>query len=73
MKLELYRVAADFQGRMDSYFRRVGDIIKKSRIPLRIKFMLQDVQELRSNDWVPRPRQNMYQLKTIEQASLSLS
>lgn len=34
--------------------------------------MLQDVQELRKNDWVPRIRQEK-QLKTIEQVSPSLA
>lgn len=33
---------------------------------MRTKFLLQDVQELRSNQWVPRPRQ-LKQLKTIDQ------
>lgn len=42
------------------------DIIKKGKISARIKFMLQDVQDLRSNQWVPRVRQDK-QLKTIDQ------
>ena len=57
---------------MDTYFLRVGEIVKKSRISLRVKFMLQDVQELRENDWVPRPRQHN-PLMTIEQVSYTPS
>ena len=36
------------------------------KVPARIKFMLQDVQELRGNNWVPRQRQEE-SLKTIDQ------
>lgn len=54
--------------RIDTYFKRIGEIIKKAKIPARIKFMLQDVQELRRNNWVPRQRQEKG-LKTIEQVS----
>ena len=54
------------QQRIDSYFSRIDDIIKKSKVPARIKFMLQDVQELRRNHWVPRSRQDNT-LKTIDQ------
>ena len=43
---------------MDAYFKRITDIIKKGKIPACIKFMLQDVQELRDNEWVPRVRQD---------------
>ena len=57
------------QGRIDTYFKRMADIIKKGKIPARIKFMLQDVQEMRDNVWVPRVRQDK-QLKTIDQVSL---
>ncbi len=53
---------------IDAYFKRIADIIKKDKISLRIKFKLQDVQELRSNNWVPRPRQEKI-LKTIDQVS----
>ncbi len=52
--------------RLDAYFKRISDIVKKGEIPARIKFMLQDVQELRDHMWVPRERQDQ-QLKTIDQ------
>ena len=52
--------------RIDNYFVRINDIIKKGKIPVRIKFMLQDVQALRKNGWVPRSRQDNT-LKTIDQ------
>ncbi len=51
---------------MDTYFKRINDIIKKDKIPARVRFMLQDVIELRKNCWVPRVRQDQ-QLKTIDQ------
>ena len=50
------------------YFKRMTEIIKKGKIPARIKFLLQDVQDLRENSWVPRLRQDK-QLKTIDQVS----
>ena len=54
---------------MDVYFKRISDIIKKGKIPSRIKFMLQDVQDLRGNNWVPRVRQQAMQLKTVDQVT----
>ena len=32
---------------MDRYFERISEIIEKKKISSRIKFMLQDVQDLR--------------------------
>ena len=60
-----------WQLRMDVYFKRISDIIKKGKIPSRIKFMLQDVQDLRGNSWVPRVRQDK-QLKTTDQEMIQL-
>ena len=54
------------QGRIDTYFTRITDIIKKGKVPARVRFMLQNVIELRSNKWIPRERQDQ-QLKTIDQ------
>ena len=54
------------QQRIDGYFNRISDIIKKGKIPARIKFMLQDIQELRRNQWIPRESQAST-LKTIDQ------
>ena len=55
-----------WQNIIDAYFKRIADIIKKGKIPARIRFLLQDVQEMRDNNWVPRARQEK-QLKTIDQ------
>lgn len=55
---------------MDAYFARIAYIIKKGWISPRIKFMLQDVLELKENGWKPRKVYRMYrirELKTIEQ------
>ena len=54
------------QPRIDTYFSRVNDIIKKGRISSRIKCVLQDVVDLRDNKWVPRQRQDT-EVKTIDQ------
>ena len=54
------------QTRIDQYFSHIAEIIKKGKIPARIKFMLQDVQELRDNNWVPKKGQEQ-SLKTIDQ------
>ena len=54
------------QQRIDQYFNRIAEIIKKGKVPARIRFMLQDVQDLRTNNWVQRSRQES-SLKTIDQ------
>ncbi len=58
--------------RIDAYFNRISEIIKKGKISARIKFLLQDVQELRNVNWVPRTRQDQG-LKTIDQVQHLLS
>ncbi|XP_068172754.1 eukaryotic translation initiation factor 4 gamma 1-like isoform X2 [Antennarius striatus] len=40
--------------RMDQYFNQMEKIIKERKTTSRIRFMLQDVLELRWNNWVPR-------------------
>ncbi|XP_051984948.1 eukaryotic translation initiation factor 4 gamma 1a isoform X2 [Xyrauchen texanus] len=40
--------------RMDQYFNQMGKIIKEKKTSSRIRFMLQDVLDLRQNNWVPR-------------------
>ncbi|KAM3871346.1 eukaryotic translation initiation factor 4 gamma 1-like [Diretmus argenteus] len=42
--------------RMDQYFTQMEKIIKERKTSSRIRFMLQDMQDLRSNNWVPRRR-----------------
>ena len=54
------------QTQINQYFSRIAEIIKKGKIPARIKFMIQDVQELRDNNWVPKKGQEQ-SLKTIDQ------
>ena len=56
------------QQRIDQYFNRIAEIIKKGKVPARIRFMLQDVQDLRANNWVQRSRQES-SLKTIDQVT----
>uniref|UniRef100_A0A8C7Z559 Eukaryotic translation initiation factor 4 gamma 1 n=1 Tax=Oryzias sinensis TaxID=183150 RepID=A0A8C7Z559_9TELE len=40
--------------RMDQYFNQMDKIIKERKTTSRIRFMLQDVLDLRRNNWVPR-------------------
>ena len=51
---------------MDTYFSTVNDIINRRTISKRVQFVLQDVVDLRDNQWVPRQRQDA-KVKTIDQ------
>lgn len=51
--------------RMDQYFQQIDKIIKQKRTSSRVRFMLQDVYDLRKNRWVPRRADNAP--KTIDQ------
>ncbi|XP_044540458.1 eukaryotic translation initiation factor 4 gamma 1-like, partial [Gracilinanus agilis] len=39
---------------MDQYFKQMRKIVKEKKTSSRIRFMLQDVQDLRGSSWVPR-------------------
>jgi len=39
---------------VDQYFQRIQSVINNHETPTRIKFLLQDVIDLRSNRWIPR-------------------
>ncbi|XP_067012405.1 eukaryotic translation initiation factor 4 gamma 2 [Anabrus simplex] len=43
---------------MDQYFTRMTSLAENQELPLRIRFMLRDVIELRQNKWVPRKATN---------------
>ncbi|RHZ70427.1 hypothetical protein Glove_271g17 [Diversispora epigaea] len=43
---------------MDTYFNRMEDISRNPKISNRMRFMLQDVIELRNNNWIPRRHDN---------------
>ncbi|XP_077998892.1 eukaryotic translation initiation factor 4 gamma 3-like isoform X2 [Glandiceps talaboti] len=51
--------------RVDQYFTQMEKIVKGKKHSSRVRFMLQDVIELRQNKWVPRRDEN--NPKTIEQ------
>ncbi|XP_072036491.1 LOW QUALITY PROTEIN: eukaryotic translation initiation factor 4 gamma 1-like [Amphiura filiformis] len=53
------------KNRMDQYFTQIGKIISNKKISARIRFMLQDVQDLRKCNWIPRRDDNAP--KTIAQ------
>ncbi|XP_061878591.1 eukaryotic translation initiation factor 4 gamma 1a isoform X5 [Entelurus aequoreus] len=42
------------KGLMDQYFNQMDKIIKEKKTSSRIRFMLQDVLDLRKSNWVPR-------------------
>ncbi|KAH6913519.1 armadillo-type protein [Coprinopsis sp. MPI-PUGE-AT-0042] len=42
------------QGHMDIYFSRMEDLTKNDEVSQRVRFMLQDVIELRARKWLPR-------------------
>ncbi|XP_062860046.1 eukaryotic translation initiation factor 4 gamma 1-like [Trichomycterus rosablanca] len=39
---------------LDNYFNQLGTIVKERRTSSRIRFMIQDVLDLRRNNWIPR-------------------
>jgi translation initiation factor 4G len=43
---------------MNAYFSRTQEIIQHSNLPARIKFMLEDLVELRKRNWIPRHAPN---------------
>jgi len=52
---------------MDQYFDRIKALINNPDIPTRIKFLLQDVTELRNNNWKPRKLATPDGPRTIQQ------
>jgi translation initiation factor 4G len=43
---------------MNQYFERMSMLAENQELPLRIRFMLRDVIELRQDKWVPRKATN---------------
>jgi len=43
---------------MNQYFERMSMLAENQELPLRIRFMLRDVIELRRDKWVPRKATN---------------
>lgn len=57
--------------RMDQYFERMDQVIESEKMPLRIRFMVQDVVDLRRNKWTTRRGGKDMERgpRTIQQAS----
>lgn len=54
---------------MEQYFNRMQILAKNQDLPSRIRFMLQDVLELRLDRWVPRKATNTEGPMPITQVS----
>lgn len=52
---------------MDQYFERMRTLAASPDLPPRIRFLLQDVVELRANRWIPRRGSSEHGPKTIQQ------
>lgn len=53
--------------RMDQYFERINSLIANPDLPTRIKFLLQDILEMRENKWLPRKLKTPDGPRTIQQ------
>ena len=53
------------QPRVDQYFAHINKIISARKTSFRVRFMMQDIVDLRSNGWVPRREDK--NPKTIDQ------
>jgi len=42
---------------MDQYFKKMEELSQKKDLASRLRFMLQDIIELRQNDWIPRRKE----------------
>ena len=54
---------------MDQYFERMTLLKSNTDLPSRIRFMLQDVIELRAARWVPRKAAQIEGPRTIQQVN----
>jgi translation initiation factor 4G len=62
---------ANAKPHMDAYFNRIKELVqKKDEVTSRVRFMMQDVIELRENKWVPRRAEA--QAKTIDEVHKEL-
>lgn len=52
---------------MDQYFSRMRSLMNNKDLPARIRFLLQNMVELRDNNWVPRKAYVDNGPKTINQ------
>ncbi|CAG0883461.1 unnamed protein product [Cyprideis torosa] len=55
------------KSRVDQYFGRIQMLSESEDLPLRIRFMLIDVLELRQNQWIPRGGGEVAGPKTIQE------
>nr|XP_042912096.1 eukaryotic translation initiation factor 4 gamma 3 isoform X5 [Parasteatoda tepidariorum] len=64
-ELDYRRVKGSRESMMDGYFTQMQNIVDKRLTGFRVRFVLQDVIDLKRNGWVPRREEN--NPKTIDQ------
>ena len=57
---------------MNSYFITLESIVEKHKLSNRTRFMIEDIVELRENNWKPR-RENMVLLQPLPGTDLQFS
>ena len=63
-----------FQVRMDQYFERLQRLTESEQLPMRIKFLLQDIIDLRRNKWqFRRVGKGPEGPRTIQQVDIGLT
>ena len=57
---------------MDQYFERLDKATRNEQLPVRIRFMIQDIVDMRRNKWLPRRiGKNQQKLSIFYTASIS--
>ena len=43
----------------DHYFGKMEGLVKDKKVPARVRFLIQDVIDLRKSNWIPRTQQQV--------------
>ena len=44
----------------DHYFGKMEGLVKDKKVPARVRFLIQDVIDLRKRNWIPRTQQQVW-------------